>query len=208
MFGDKPTRKRIRLAVKRADAQAQDQSFGLTRSAGATTISTGIILITALVVAAVIAAPAALGGTTRSDNHVTTSTPATAGSPCPCNVGLPGGPIAALPAARAETATVVSTSRCPCNVGLPDGARAARTPTGIHASFAAAAGAARIAACRPPYLPMQANCNAVRSFATASAGRIAPCRPPYLPMQANCNVVGSFAVTASTAADKNRTPGA
>jgi hypothetical protein len=55
---------------------------------------------------------------------------------------------------------------------------------------------------------MQANCNAVRSFATASAGRIAPCRPPYLPMQANCNVVGSFAVTASTAADKNRTPGA
>jgi hypothetical protein len=57
--------------------------------------------------------------------------------------------------------------------------------------------------CRPPYLPMQANCNALRSFSTTGRpAEIAHCRPPYLPMQANCNAIRSFPTTASTAADK------
>jgi len=115
--------------VKQADAQAQYQSPALTRSAEATmNISNATMLIGALLAAAVITAPAALGGPAASSK---TKQTATASSPCPCNVGLPGGPTAVGHTGLA--AAVVTKSPCPCNVGLPGG------PTAVgHAGLVAA----------------------------------------------------------------------
>ena len=99
---------RDRAPVKQADAQAQSQSPTLTSNAGGTmNISTGTLLIAALLAAAVITAPAALGGQAPSSKShlgqnaagpassgslITTHQTATPSSLCPCNVGLPGGP--------------------------------------------------------------------------------------------------------------------
>ena len=113
---------RDRAQVKQADAQAQYQSPALTSSAGGTmNIPTGTLLIMALLAAAVITAPAALGRPASSGSLVTTHETATASSRCPCNVGLLGGPSDVAP----RPLTSVFSSRCPCNIGLPGGPNAA-----------------------------------------------------------------------------------
>lgn len=113
---------RDRAQVKQADAQAQHQSPALTSSAGGKmNISTGTMLIGALLAAAVITAPAALGRPASSGSLITTHETATASSRCPCNVGLLGGPSDVAP----RQLTSVSSSQCPCNIGLPGGPNAA-----------------------------------------------------------------------------------
>ena len=123
-----------RSQIEQADAEGQYQIPAPTSARGTITISTGTLLIAAMLVVAAIAAPAALGGPARSGHPVTAHQAATAGSPCPCNTGLPGGPSAA---GHAPTATLVAAhqaatavSPCPCNAGLPGGSSAARHAEG------------------------------------------------------------------------------
>jgi hypothetical protein len=87
-------------------------------------ISTSAKRIVVLLVAVAAAAPPASAGAARSSadqlrRHATAAT-----AQCPCNVGLPGGPLGLTPL-RTATLISASSSLCPCNVGLPGGPTAA-----------------------------------------------------------------------------------
>jgi hypothetical protein len=149
---------RGRTHVKQPNAQVRHPSPALTSSArSAIIISTGTLAFGAFLVAAVIIAPAALGASSKSEQrqHATragssgslpaTHQPAIASSPCPCNVGLPGGPSSVGLAGGVRTVvtkragsgliashkTATSASPCPCNVGLPGGPSAAGLSRGV-----------------------------------------------------------------------------
>jgi hypothetical protein len=96
---------------------------------GTISVSTGTLLIAGLLVAAMIAAPAALGSSVRGGHRVTAHQVVQVGSPCPCNTGLPRGISAAAHAVGASFVparqAAIAGSDCPCNTGLPGGPSAA-----------------------------------------------------------------------------------
>lgn len=128
---------------------------------GISTLTTRIVVLLVVVAAT---APPALAGALRSSGGQLSRHTNVATAQCPCNVGLPGRPVADLSSSRygptdgwysyvvsgaftqahddlgAASLTWASSSDCPCNVGLPGGPAAAGHATLVSATVSGSGG--------------------------------------------------------------------